>query len=202
MPLVLPMAYVSVRHRHIPHKLSFFFTGIACCIGVRVISSLMTGPSPLQQPGSGIPAVYSFVPVLIMVFLLWGIEAIRVDTSAGSRRIATGDYVVYGIAVAACIVLWIASPLLLGTPQAFDSHYYQPTLLVIGIVLGLLKPGSLWRSVLAVIIGQTLGFLFVALQKMGDLWLMGLFFILADSFIVVAGAATGSLLRGKRMHPT
>lgn len=207
---MLPVVYLYVRNRHIADKARFLFNGAACCIGVRVLASALGNPlikylsgSDLsRQPDGFMHSVYSLaaavVPLLLMTCLLWGVERIAKKAGGRAENIEKKDYVSYGIALAGGMIVWLAAPQLFGKAQASDSLYYPLVLFIVGLVSGLLRPGVLWRTVLAVAIGQTLGFMFVAMKDMGPLWLMGLFFILADSFAVVVGATAGSLLRTQR----
>ena len=99
--------------------------------------------------------------------------------------------------------LWIASPYLAGTREAWDNgFYYSGGLLIIGFIGGLLDPPRCWLAPVSVFVGQVfpLIILMVASGRPSPFGLLGLVFVLpmyslVSLFGACIGAGTGHLTR-------
>lgn len=84
-------------------------------------------------------------------------------------------------------ILWIASPLIAGTKEAFDSpFYYIVTLIISGIICGVANPVRAWRWGIAIFIGQVMVFVVLVLGNPGPFGLLGVVFIAGYSILSFA----------------
>lgn len=92
-------------------------------------------------------------------------------------------------------VIWALAPWLAGVREPWDaaSLYYPATLLLVGVVVGLLAPRPLWAHYVGGLLGQ-LGYLLLVIGA-NPLLLVGLIFLLGYTLILLLGAALAAWVR-------
>jgi len=92
-------------------------------------------------------------------------------------------------------LIWLASPLVTGYREPWDSPgpYYSLSLGCLGVVLGALAPRLFWLAWLAGLFGEFLVFASRALVPPQELWVLGVVALIVYAGVILLGAVVGAL---------
>ena len=133
--------------------------------------------------------------LLVLSYLERKLELKKADTKEDGD-LSFIAYVVFAVGVLFGYGIWAASSMIFGTKEAFDSPFYGLTLVVVGALFSLFSKDKAWRWVVAILIGQLIGFALLVVKRPGPLWPLGLIFIFIYSSAVFLGTILGASLNG------
>lgn len=104
------------------------------------------------------------------------------------------QFLLYGVAVAAGILVWVVLSVVTGEKEAWDSHWYFtvgiPVLCVVAALLARASPRRPWRWAILPLLSQALWVML--LQGPGNLWPLTLVFIVVLSVPLLIAAWLGA----------
>lgn len=210
-PFIITAIYLFVRNKRIAQKLMFILTGTFCCLGVKFFATFIHGQivryfiDPQKPPTSFTPLtifltvfdllIQIALSLLVLSYLEKKLELKKVERKEDGD-LSFIDYAVFALGVLFGYGIWAASPMIFSTKEAFDSPFYGLTLVVGGAVCGFISKERTWRWVVAILIGQLIGFALLVIKKPGALWPLGIIFIFIYSAAVFLGTILGASLNG------
>lgn len=187
----------------------FIMTGTFCCFGVEFFASFIHGQivryfvNPQKPPTSFTPmtifltAFDLLIQIALSLVVLSYIEKklhLKKEEKKEDADLSFIDYIVFALGVLFGYGIWAASPMIFGTKEAFDSPFYGLTLVVGGSLCGLVSKDRAWRWVVAILIGQLIGFALLVVKRPGPLWPLGMIFVFMYSAAVYLGTVLGASL--------
>lgn len=189
-------------------------TGTFCCFGVKFFASFIHGQlvrcfiNPQKPPTSFTPMTIFLTTFDLLIQIALSVVVLSyIEKKLNLKKVEKKedgyhsfiDYVVFALGALFGCGIWVASSTIFGTKEAFDSPYYVLTLVVGGALCSLFSKDRAWRWVVAILIGQLIGFSLLVIKKPGALWPLGIFFIFIYSAAVflgtILGASLNSILR-------
>lgn len=213
-PFIITAIYLLVKNKRIAQKLLFLMTGTFCCFGVKFFASFLHGQivryfiNPQKPPTSFTPMtiflttfdllIQIALSLVVLSYLEKKLYLKKVEKRENGDLILR-DSVVFSLGVFSLGVLFgcgicVASSMIFGTKEAFDSPFYGLTLVGGGALCSLFSKDRAWRWVVAILIGQLIGFALLVVKHPGPLWPLGVLFIFIYSSAVFLGTILGSYL--------
>jgi hypothetical protein len=92
-------------------------------------------------------------------------------------------------------IIWAVSPTITGSIEPWDAgtKYYIISLIMAGIITGIICPRNLLAAYVGILAGQLLYILITG--QIGPLFIIGVLFLLVYSLTALAGVAIGSRFR-------
>ncbi len=212
-PLIITVGYLAVRNKRITRKLLFLTAGTSCCFGVRFFAAFIMNEAlrffidPQKTPTSSNPfTVFSVTfNILIEAAVYWLVLAYlekKLNREKAEQRKDDGnlivrDTVIFSLGVLFGSSIWLASSTIFGKKEAFDSPYYILVLVIGGALCSFFSKDRSWRWVVAILIGQVIGFALLVMKHSGPLWPLGVFFILLYSSVTFLGTFLGASINSR-----
>ena len=106
---------------------------------------------------------------------------------------------VFTISISMGALIWFLSPMLTGHLEPWDSRisYYVVSLFLSGSILGLFVRRRFWIVPCGVVVGQLFYMLLLSLLHSGPLVVLGVFYLIGSSLLVVLGLVCSWIVRSR-----
>ncbi len=212
-PLIITSGYLVVRNKRITQKLLFLSTGTFCCFGVKFFVTFIIGQvvryfiDPQKPPTSftQFTVLLTTSNLLIEIALYFVVLTYlekklyreKAEQKKDGGNFIIRDSVIFSVGMLFGCGIWLASSVIFGTKEAFDSPFYMLALVTGGALCSLLSKDRAWRWVVAILIGQVIGFALLVVMHPEPLWPLGMFFIFLYSSVTFMGTLLGASINSR-----